>query len=243
MIQSEGVIFFFRLSCVVVVFVFQFGFYCYRCKKKVAKMCYVYLFAFVLKRHIFLSPSCAIFSDRFCLFLMEKIGILNSRWRFFILSLSLFIFNCLVVRFANQAKCIFSVICRLNKCIGWCWPCYGHIFASLQWIWLMIMSEMKKWTTKQAKIAFVLCFRSLYFLFCLFIKNFYEIFNNGASSATQPWLWFATTALRYLFCWKLIRCNFSIRFGWLIDKIHMPSKLNKNGKNTISFTVIESLTT
>lgn len=22
-----------------------------------------------------------------------------------------------------------------------CWPCHGHIFVSLQWIWLMIMSE------------------------------------------------------------------------------------------------------
>lgn len=170
----------------------------YRCRirvlycKKVAKMRYVYVvFALVYEQtynwflyFVFVFNSLnfryfSLFSLRLyhfhcyccvlsfgCRFSMEKIGILNSRWCF-----SLYNFH---FRFANQAVYI-------NLCNMWplqlafvlvCWLCHGRIFASLQWIWLMIMRQ---------KLFSILCFISRFHGF--FIQNVYLIFlrSNGAS--------------------------------------------------------------
>lgn len=95
---------------------------------------------------LFLSHSMLLFFWLFCLFLMEKIGILNSRWTLFFQLL--FICNCLVF------KPIKSYFVILNGRVLVCWPCHGHIFVSLQWIWLMIMIEPSAKICVRSSVSF-----------------------------------------------------------------------------------------
>lgn len=86
-----NVFFFVRLACVVVVvIIIQFGFYCYCCKKGGKNVLRV-PFCLCFKKTCVPFSLLRIHFRRFCLFLMEKIGILNSCWRFFFLLRSLYL--------------------------------------------------------------------------------------------------------------------------------------------------------
>lgn len=151
-------------------------------------------------------------------------------------------FNCHLC-FANQR--LFLILFTFVHFCGRrfvlvCWPCHGHIFVSLQWIWLMIMSE--KFVCFVLRFISLLRFRSLRIFILL-------IFNNGVSTSGGYDL--------------LRRQHFDIGFSkdissrfwcaWLIDKIqyvssihtHMTTRLRFrlefNAKNTISFIVIGNL--
>lgn len=53
----------------------------------------------------------------------------------------------------------------------WCWPCHGHIFASLEWIWLMMIQN------KRIVSLFRFVFNKIYFMAVKLAQNVINIMN------------------------------------------------------------------